>query len=117
MIPNPLTMSVPLTLNNDGAITVGDTRVTFDVLIARYHQGDTPEQIHAGFPTIPLNDIYVVIAYYLSNQGEMDNYLQRRDEEAQKRRQEIEADYTSEQKARHDRLRRLIKEKRRNSSL
>jgi hypothetical protein len=35
-----------------------------------------PEELHAGFPSVPLSDIYGAIAYYLEHQTELDQYLQ-----------------------------------------
>lgn len=84
-------ISVPISTDEHGAIRVANTRVTLDVLIAAYQQGDTPEEIHQGFPTLRLADIYAVIAYYLSNQDEVDAYLHQRDEEAERIHREIEA--------------------------
>jgi hypothetical protein len=37
---------------------------------------------------LPLNDIYTVIAYYLANRDELDAYLKRGQEEAERLRQE-----------------------------
>lgn len=106
-------MTIPLRMDEHGAIRVGGTRVTLDTIIARYHQGDSPEAIHEGFDVLPLNDIYAVIAYYLAHRDELDAYLQRRDEEAERIRQEVEAGYTPEQKALQERMRKLAEEKRR----
>lgn len=112
MIPDPPTMIIPLRTDENGAIRVSGTRVTLDTIIARHHQGDTPEAIHEGFPTVPLTGIYAVISYYLAHRDELDAYLQRRDAEADRIRQEIEANYTPQQKARHAHLRQLAEEKR-----
>lgn len=116
MIPDPLTMIIPLKMDENGAIRISDTRVTLDTVIARHHQGDSPEAIHEGFDVLPLNDIYAVIAYYLAHQDEIDAYLQRRDEEAERIRQEVEANYTPEQKAFHERIRKTAGEKRRSEA-
>jgi hypothetical protein len=75
MIPDPLTMIIPLRTDENGAIRVSGTSVTLDTVIARYHQGDSPETIHEGFDVIPLNN------------------LQRRDEVGAKLRQEWETKY------------------------
>jgi uncharacterized protein (DUF433 family) len=93
MIPDPLTMIIPLHMDEHGAIRVSGTRVTLDTVIARYHQGDSPEAIHESFDVLPLNDIYAVIAYYLAHRDEMDVYLQRREADAARIRQEWEAKY------------------------
>lgn len=113
MIANPPTMTVPLQADEHGAIRVSGTRVTLDVVIARHQQGDSPEVIHESFDVLPVNDIYAVIAYYLAHRDELDAYIQHRDEEAERIRQEIEASYTPEQRQRQERLKQLVEEKRR----
>src|SRR5579864_7908990 len=102
------TLTIPLQTDVHGSIRVGGTRVTLDSLIARYRQGDTAEAIHEGFPTLPLTDIYAVIAYYLANQADVDAYLKYRDEEGARVRQEVEANATPQQKARTAHFRELL---------
>ena len=114
MIDLPETVALPIKMDEDGTIRVSGTRVTLDTLIARHQQGDTPEAIHEGFPTVPLTDIYTVIAYYLAHQKDVDAYLKQRDEEAERTRQEVEAGYTPEQKARTEHFRNLLDQKRQN---
>lgn len=114
MIPDPPTMTIPLKMDEQGAIRISGTRITLDTVIARHHQGDSPEAIHEGFDILPVNDIYAVIAYYLANRDELDAYLQRRAEEADRIRQEAEANYTPEQKAFHERIRNAAAAKRHN---
>jgi hypothetical protein len=77
-------------------------------VIACHQQGDSPEAIHRRFDVLPLNDIYAVIAYYLSHRSEMDVYLERRALEGERIRQEIEASYTPEQRAFNDRMKPLV---------
>jgi uncharacterized protein (DUF433 family) len=113
MIALPETVTLPLKMDKHGAIRVSGTRVTLDTVIACYHQGDSPEAIHEGFDVLPLNDIYAVIAYYLAHRDELDAYLKRGQEEAERLRQEWEASYTPEQKAFNERIRKLAEEKRR----
>ena len=104
------TMIVPLQTDTHGTIHVSGTRVTLDTLIAYYQQGESPEDLHEGFPTISLTDIYAVISYYLSHRDELDAYLNRRREEADRLRENIEAQYTPEQKANQERLRQRVAE-------
>lgn len=113
MISIPPVMIVPLQADEHGAIRVSGTRVLLDTLIGYYRQGESPEDLHEGFPTIPLTDIYAVISYYLAHRDELDAYLKRREEEAERIRQEIEASSTPEQKARHERLLQRVEAKRR----
>jgi uncharacterized protein (DUF433 family) len=112
MIDNLPSLIIPLRADKDGAIRVSNTRVTLDTLIACHQQGDSPEAIHAGFPSVPLTDIYAVIAYYLAHRTEVDAYLKDRDEEAERVRQEVEANYTPEQRARTEDFKRKLAQKR-----
>jgi uncharacterized protein (DUF433 family) len=112
MLALPETVTLPMKVDEQGDIRISGTRVMLDTLIARYQQGDTPEAIHEGFPTVPLADIYTVIAYYLANQAEVDAYLKERDEAGERIRQKFEALYTPEQKARRERFRALLEQKR-----
>jgi uncharacterized protein (DUF433 family) len=64
----------------DGNLYVGPSRVTIDVVVARWREGRTPEQIHESFPTVPLAHIYGAIAYYLEHQAEIDAWIRETDE-------------------------------------
>ena len=82
---------VPLRVDATGAIRVGQSRVTLDVLLQYWRMGMKPEDIARGLDTVALADVHGALAYYLPHQAELDEYLRRRDEEAEKLRQEIEA--------------------------
>ncbi len=92
MIDAP-SISVPIRTDEHGTIRIANTRVTLDVVVARFQQGITPEQIHEGFPTVKLADIYAVISYYLNNQEEIDAYLRKQEEEADQYLRELEAEH------------------------
>jgi uncharacterized protein (DUF433 family) len=110
MIKIPAALGVPLTTDEHEGIRVSGTRVTLDTLIGYYHQGQTPEDLHEGFPTVPLADLYAVVAYYLANRAEVDIYLQQREAEGERIQQEWEARYPPPTKA--DLLARLEAQKR-----
>ncbi len=93
MLATPTALDMPLRTDAEGVIRVGNTRVTLTTIIACHRRGDTPEAIHAGFPTVPLADIYAVIAYYLAHQDEVDAYIRQENDEAERWRQEYEADH------------------------
>lgn len=59
----------------DGNLYVGTSRVTLDSILIPWQAGQTPEQIQADFPGLPLADIYGAIAYYLRNREEVDAWL------------------------------------------
>ena len=84
------TDSVPLKMDSDGAIRVGGTRVTLDILIAEHELGSTPEQIAAAYDTVPLADVYAAIGYYLRHTAEIDVYLAQRRQAAEELRKKVE---------------------------
>lgn len=111
MIATPAAIDVPLRTDENDVIRIGDTRITLLVLIGAYQRGDTPEQIIEGFDTLKLEEVYAVIAYYLSHRAEVDAYIQQANEEAERLRQEYEADDPRADEF-NAKMRRLIEEKR-----
>jgi uncharacterized protein (DUF433 family) len=81
--------SFPLVRNPDGVILIAGTRVSIDLVIYHFKLGATAEQIAYKFPTVKLLDIYSVITYYLSHQGEVEAYLAEQDSESERVRSEI----------------------------
>src|SRR4051812_9536498 len=81
---------VPLRVDETGAIRVGDSRVTLDVLLQYRRLGMTPDKIARGLDTLTLADVHGPLGYYFRHQAEIDDYLHRREEEAGALRQEIE---------------------------
>lgn len=104
----PEAVILPLKTDVSGVIRVSGTRVTLHTLLSYYKNGESPEDLHDGFPTVPLSDIYAVIAYYLANRPAVDTYLKQLDDEAEQSRQQVEANYTDAQKAHTTYLRRLV---------
>ena len=78
--------TAPLTINPDGVVCVGGTRVTLDTVVAVFKQGTTAEEIAYRYPSLRLGDIYAAIAYYLNHQQEVEAYLEKRQEQAKKMR-------------------------------
>jgi uncharacterized protein (DUF433 family) len=91
MISTPTIVDVPLRTDQDGVIRIGNSCVTLLTVVQRHRVGDTPEEIHEGFSTVPLADIYAVIAYYLAHQAEVDAYLHQILKTAEAQRQQHEA--------------------------
>ena len=85
------TETVPLHTDADGVIRVGGTRVTLETVVSVFDAGSTPEEICEDFPSLTLPDVYAVVTYVLRNRQEIEQYLVRRQEEAQEIRREIEA--------------------------
>lgn len=82
---------IPLRTDDRGAIRVGGTRVTLDVVIESYDHGATPEQIVQKFGELRLDDVYAVITYYLRHTDDVRAYLDQRHREAQSLRERVDA--------------------------
>jgi uncharacterized protein (DUF433 family) len=87
-----LTQTVPL-VNVSGVWHVTGTRVPLDSVIFAYNQGATPEEIVEQFTSVPLGDVYAVIAYYLHNRDEVDQYLAVRSEQRAEIRRDVESQW------------------------
>ena len=83
--------TIPLKADADGVMRVGNTRVTLDTVIHAFEQGHTAEEIVSQYPALRLADVYLVIAYYLNNQAEVQTYMREQREETQKIWHQIEA--------------------------
>src|SRR5947209_7874398 len=75
-----------LTQDDYGHVHVAGHRVGLGEIVFFYTQGDSPEMLHARFPTIALPLFYKVIAYYLENQLAVDEYCGRQAEEMARQR-------------------------------
>ena len=98
--------TVPLTQWDDGTVRVIGSRVTLDTLVHRFQVGDTFKEIHEGFPSVSLEQINLIISWYLEHKAEVDEYLEIREAKAEKLRLEIQSQ--PEYKAFHERLLRRI---------
>ncbi len=88
------TQTVPLTLWDDGSIRVKGTRLLIDMIVGAHNRGECPEEIFESFPSevYTVADIYSIIGYYLQNKSKIDNYLVKREKEAEKIWKKIESD-------------------------
>ncbi len=82
-------ISPPFRWDDAGGVRIGSSRVTLDSLLTSYHNGCTPEEIAIQYSVLHLEDIYSAIAYYLNHREEIDNYLEQRNQQAQKLRQQL----------------------------
>ena len=74
---------IPLTVDSEGVILVGKTRVTLDTVVAAFLEGATAEEITQEYPSLNLADIYAVIGYYLRRRPEVEAYLKQRQKQAE----------------------------------
>src|SRR5438132_8147736 len=82
----------PLRVDEGGAVRVGKTRISLDLVVEQYENGMTPEDMVRAYDTLVLADVHAVIAYYLRHRDEVRAYLKRREEEAETLRAKIEAE-------------------------
>ena len=87
------TEPVPVAPDRDGVLRVGGTRVTLDTLVAAFLDGASAESIADQYPSLSLGDVYTSLGYYLRHQAEVDAYLQRRRQHADRVREENESQF------------------------
>jgi uncharacterized protein (DUF433 family) len=76
-LPEVLAMKLPdfLTEGSDGELRVKDHRIGLLHLVHYYNEGYSPEMLVGQYPTLPLALIHKVIAFYLENQSQVDQYV------------------------------------------
>jgi uncharacterized protein (DUF433 family) len=79
-------------LDEGGAVRVGKSRVSLDLVVQQYDNGMTPEDLVRAYDALDLADVHAVVAYYLRHREEVRAYLKRREEEAERLRAKIEAE-------------------------
>jgi uncharacterized protein (DUF433 family) len=82
----------PLRWDEERVLRIGGTRLTLDLLVEQYHNGMSPEEIVGAYDSLQLTDVYAAIAYYLSHQDAVSEYLDQRNVEVAKLRNLIEAE-------------------------
>ena len=87
------TTIVPLSMDREGVLRVSGTRVSLDSVIFAFNEGSTPEEIAQQYTTLNLADIYAVISYYLQNQAEFSEYLERRKTQRAELKEEVESQF------------------------
>lgn len=86
-------LRVPISRTEDGAVRVGNTRVSLTTVLSHFNSGETPEYIVECFPTLKLADVYAVIAFYLEHRSEVDAWIAQEEREAEAMRQKIESKF------------------------
>ena len=82
----------PLRVDEGGAVRVGNSRISLDLIVEQYENGMTPENMVRAYDTLVLADVHAVIAYYLQHHDDVRAYLKRREEEAEVLQAKIEAE-------------------------
>ena len=66
-------------VDEHGVLRVGAGRVMLDSVLAAWDQGHSPETIRAQYPSLTLEEVYGAVAWCLSHQNEVADYLKRQD--------------------------------------
>src|SRR5260370_41672162 len=83
----------PLRVDEAGAIRVGKSRISLDLIVEQYENGMTPEDLARAYDTLVLADVHGVVGYYLRHRAQVRAYLKRPTEEAGALRTQIEAQH------------------------
>ena len=70
-----LAMSSRYVEMRNGGYYVAGSRVSLDSLVGCFRGGDAAETIWQNFPSLTLEQVYGAIAFYLSNQDEVDRNI------------------------------------------
>jgi len=83
--------NVYLDIHAPDNVRVRGTRIDVSLVIEEYLDGRLPEEMQLSYPSLDLEAIYGVIAYYLGHRNVVDQYVAARTREAR----EIEKAYRS----------------------
>jgi len=74
-----------------GTLRVGNSRVSLDSVVYEFNRGEDAAAIQRNFDTLSLAEVHAAIAYYLHNKASVDEYLERRRIDFERRRAENHA--------------------------
>jgi uncharacterized protein (DUF433 family) len=82
---------LPLEADAKGVLRVGGTRIPLDTVVEAFTTGSTPEEIVRRFDALRLEDVYLVLGYYLRHRPEVEAYLAQRRDAGEAHRAQAEA--------------------------
>ena len=68
-------MSKDYVEQQEGVYRIAGTRVSLDSVVYACRRGASPESIQRSFPSLALEHVHGALAFYLSHQAEIDEYL------------------------------------------
>jgi uncharacterized protein (DUF433 family) len=69
-----------------GEVRLTGHRIGLYHVVEDYKHGYSPERLHEEFPTLPLDLIRKVLAFYEANRAEVDAYMARAEEDSERQR-------------------------------
>src|SRR5205085_1759716 len=86
LLSRPLSSPGVVEEDASGQVYLSGHRVTLFDLVTRYNEGQSPEMLVGVFPTLSLAHVHKVIAFYLENAEQVDRYVIREAEAADRYR-------------------------------
>lgn len=87
----PIPEPIPIRVDQHGRLRVGNTNVLLDLVIYSFRLGHTPETIIDQYPSLALDQVYLVLGYYIQHRSEIDAYLREQEAEAEAFQRNYEA--------------------------
>jgi uncharacterized protein (DUF433 family) len=84
-------VAIPLRPDDFGGLRVADTRVLLELIVRAYDAGATPEEIVQAYDVLKLRDVYAIIAWCLSNEAAVNEYMAERERQSASIREELES--------------------------
>ena len=88
-----LTENIPIRTDEHGRMRMGQTRVLLDLVVAGFWRGESPETLVQMYTTLSLEDVYLVLGYYLRHREEIDPYIAEQQELAKQAEIEDRANF------------------------
>lgn len=80
MTPVETIVPVLVFTDADGVVRIPGTRVTLETIVGAFDAGATPEELAQQYASVPLKDIYAVIAHCRQHEPEVRAYRQHREQ-------------------------------------
>jgi uncharacterized protein (DUF433 family) len=84
-----------LTQTSEGVLRITGTRIALDSVIQAFRDGATPEEMCQDFPSLPLAQVYSLLAFYLNQRDEVDTYLAEQAQTSRIIRQELQTTHAA----------------------
>jgi uncharacterized protein (DUF433 family) len=65
--------------DSDGAMWVGEARVSLEAIVVAHRAGESPEYIRDAYPALALDEVYGAIAFALANEQVVQQYMKRQE--------------------------------------
>ncbi len=75
-----INLTVPLAIGADGVARVHGCQASLDEIIAMFEDGAIADEIVARHPGLRLKDVFLVLAFYLEDRAQVEQYLRSRAE-------------------------------------